>query len=494
MPNVVLAPVETLVRHTLADDAFYYFVLARHFPTPAFDAGVRTTGFHPLYWVLIGPVFRLVGGSAPIRFALLLLLAAHVGTGLVMWRVVRRHVGPGPAVAAAVWWMVDPHVRALALLGVETSLATLGVMALVWAVDASPATRRHALAVGSLVGLTFLARTDSVIVTVPIAAAWLVKSTRAIQCRRLVPTLGLSASVAAAIACPWISYLVAHGAVAAQDSQVAERLLSARRGVTWSFLAPVWHYVSGHLSYALVPWVEPGRLSPSIVDLVGITAVLATALAAAGCAGARRWLGLVAPCAGGTVALFVAYALVLHHLSAWYVLYACLATWLTVVVPVIALIAGRLGSRRWPLSLRAVSLLAAVGAVMAVGWTKQQDFEPGQLDKYRAVAAAKAGAVPAGARLGALNDGLVAYYFPGGSLDLDGVVDPQVISAIEEHGMCQFARDHHVDWVLDDPGAVKRLLALGPGLSIQPVQILPAQGHVVGERQILVELSTDDCR
>jgi len=73
-------------------------------------------------------------------------------------------------------------------------------------------------------------------------------------------------------------------------------------------------------------------------------------------------------------------------------------------------------------------------------------------------------------------------------------VDPQVISAIEEHGMCQFARDHHVDWVLDDPGAVKRLLALGPGLSIRPVQILPAQGHVVGERQILVELSTDDCR
>jgi hypothetical protein len=488
-PNVVLAPMSTLVRHTLADDAFYYFGLARHFPNPAFDAGVPTTGFHPLYWMLIGPVFRVVPGTAAIKVALVLLLAAHVGTGLVLWRLVRRHLGVVPAVGTGLTWMLEPHVRALALLGVETALVTLSLAVLLLVVDAQPVSPRRALLVGAVAGVSFLARTDSVVIVLVIVATWMIRS-RSGGLRLAVRSAGAFGAAAFAVASPWLAYLAARGAVGRQDSQVAENLLSPRHGLTWSFLGPVWQFVAGHLAYGIDPWVRPGGLPPAVEEMMIGALILGAILAVKRGTVASAWLTVAGPLASGTVLLFIAYGVVFHHLSAWYVLYAFLALWVTVVSPVLALVADAVRDCR----LEAVFAVVAAAALIAMCFATQQDFEPGQLDKYRAVENIAA-LVPPGQVMGAMNDGLVAFFHPGGSVDLDGVVDSQATDAIRQAHMCQFVRARRIAWFLDDAGALNRLLRLGPGLIADPViqTSTVLRQPVVGQVQVLARLRADGC-
>jgi hypothetical protein len=477
----------TLVRHTLADDAFYYFGLARHFPNPSFDPGVPTTGFHPLYWALIGPVFRLVPGTAPVRLALLLLLTAHVCTGAVIWRLARRHFSAPVAVGAGLTWMLDPHVRALALLGVETALVILGLAVLVLVTDAGEASYRRTAVVGLLVGACFLARTDSVIVSSIVVAAWLFRVSR--SWRDGLRRLGLLGACGLAVASPWLAYLGARGALARQDSQVAEHLLSARRGLTWSFLPSVWGFVASHLAYCLDPWSRAGTYPPMTGQLMVLVLVLCAWLGLSHCERWRDSVSATAPVLVGTVLLFTAYAVLFHHLSAWYVLYACLAAWIGVVPAALALPFASLGR-----TAASTALVVAPVALVAGTFVSQQDFAAGQLDKYRAVHALSRW-VPNGDPIGAMNDGLVSFFHPGGSVDLDGVVDRGASEALAQQRMCQFVRSRRVEWLVDDPGALARLLELGPGLLAGPViRVADATGEpVAGQVQVVARLDSSAC-
>jgi hypothetical protein len=45
-----------------------------------------TTAFHFPWWLMLAPVFRLTDGPTAVRTAVALLLAAHIVTGVVIWR------------------------------------------------------------------------------------------------------------------------------------------------------------------------------------------------------------------------------------------------------------------------------------------------------------------------------------------------------------------------------------------------------------------------
>ncbi len=134
---------------------------------------------------------------------------------------------------------------------------------------------------------------------------------------------------------------------------------------------------------------------------------------------------VAAPQVVGTTVLFGLYGVAFHHLSAWYVLYAFLALWMLVA----AAAAGVIDSLRRVVPRRVGPIMAGAACVclVAASWQVLHDFEPGQLDKLRAVADTRS--LPAGARIGAMNDGLVSFFHPGGSVDLDGVVDTRAIAA-----------------------------------------------------------------
>ena len=90
LAGLALAPPEHLVRY-LSDDAFYYFRIATHVAAghgPTFDGLTRTSGFHPLYVLLLAAAghWLVLGDSGFVSFALGLGIAAFLVTGALVGR------------------------------------------------------------------------------------------------------------------------------------------------------------------------------------------------------------------------------------------------------------------------------------------------------------------------------------------------------------------------------------------------------------------------
>src|SRR5262245_19371900 len=111
--------------YLIADDAFYYFTIARNLALghgPTFDGLAPTNGFHPLYLLLLVPIWSLwlalhVGPWVPVHVALTLLTGLDLGTGILLWRLLVR-VGLSRAAPWAIaFWFLSPFTTLVTLRG-----------------------------------------------------------------------------------------------------------------------------------------------------------------------------------------------------------------------------------------------------------------------------------------------------------------------------------------------------------------------------------------
>jgi hypothetical protein len=79
-------PVEILVEKNLPDDAYYYFILARNTiqrGSASMDGVNVTNGFHPLWWIIIMPIFGWSSTPSDLQINLALTLASILDLVLV---------------------------------------------------------------------------------------------------------------------------------------------------------------------------------------------------------------------------------------------------------------------------------------------------------------------------------------------------------------------------------------------------------------------------
>jgi len=168
--SFVFGSQEGIVAIPIVDDGYYNMTIARNVATGGgftFDGTSVTTGFHPLVVLMAAPIFAAFGGgtTAPLR----VILAAYTLLGtLLAWmiyRVVRRLSGPGPALAAVLIYATAPGILMSTLNGCDTVIGGVLLLATVWyyiaAVrnESDPPTARY-LALGMLAGSLGLARLD----------------------------------------------------------------------------------------------------------------------------------------------------------------------------------------------------------------------------------------------------------------------------------------------------------------------------------------------
>lgn len=189
----------------IPDDAFFYPEIARHLlrgQPPSIDGLSPTNGYHPLWLALIfGPTAIY---SAGYLHLLLFQVALHY-TGLFVLTAALRRLAPWvSSVVFALLAGTFPPVLISGYTLLETS-ALLLVLALnvYYLVTSDFRTSRTFLIQGALMGLLFLARTDSIFLMPPLAAIALTKSgwTRA-TLKRAVPGV-IAGSV---LAGPWLLY------------------------------------------------------------------------------------------------------------------------------------------------------------------------------------------------------------------------------------------------------------------------------------------------
>ena len=134
---IAFCDVPTLVTKTVSDDSFYYFQIARNAAAGngiTFDGVESANGFHPLWFVLLLPIYLLFGNglSAPLHAALILEAILDVGAGFFIYLLVRfltqnRMAG----ILAAAVYLLNPSVIFHSVNGLETGL-NLFCFALYW--------------------------------------------------------------------------------------------------------------------------------------------------------------------------------------------------------------------------------------------------------------------------------------------------------------------------------------------------------------------------
>ena len=128
---LITRPIETVTATTLSDDAFFYFKVAHNISQgfgSTFDGVNPANGYHPLWMLVLVPIFQWFGSSVPDvppLYALLYLsVAMNLVTAFVVARILTRFAESRWIRAfALIIWVLNPFLLYQQLNGLETSLA-----------------------------------------------------------------------------------------------------------------------------------------------------------------------------------------------------------------------------------------------------------------------------------------------------------------------------------------------------------------------------------
>jgi hypothetical protein len=173
--GMVAAPPYDRAAGLFDDDAFYYFGIARHLAAgdgSTFNGLDPTNGYHPLWQLLLVPVFAGFEGNSENRAALVAVTVLSgllfVASAAVLSRLGRVVEAPARLTVAAVPLLLAGTAGpSLWFSGMETGLLLLGLLAVALAYArtgglAAVTSARAAAGLGVLVALVVLARLDAV--------------------------------------------------------------------------------------------------------------------------------------------------------------------------------------------------------------------------------------------------------------------------------------------------------------------------------------------
>jgi hypothetical protein len=163
----------------VADDAYYYFTIARNIAAgagPSFDGLGSTNGFHPLWQLILVPIFSFDFSSiwTPVRLALSLSLLCDLMSAWLLWDAARKLFGSWVGIVASSGFLLAAPSFFLGMRGMEASLSCLCVCLAVFTLleldRRRPTNFQRIAAQGLVLGFCGLARTDQ-LVTIGLAMA-----------------------------------------------------------------------------------------------------------------------------------------------------------------------------------------------------------------------------------------------------------------------------------------------------------------------------------
>jgi hypothetical protein len=467
----------------VADDAFYYFNIARHVAAghgATFDGLAATNGFHPLWLLLLTPVFALTGalraGSwVGVHLALSLCALLDVASGALLWRLLRRLGSPRGAHWATAVWFLSPVTVLLSLRGMESALTVTLFAVWLWVVawafeDGAPDVRRGAL-VGIVTGLAFLARTDNgPLLGLSLALITLGSgfANRGVW-RRSLGFFVAAGVTALAIALPWFVWNLTtfgtpwqvSGAAKLANPQIFGHVpagLGHRLRYLGAFVWVPAYFAAGEsmrhrAAFTLFAWagwlVLAAHLPFFVLALVRSRATVLRPLA----------LGLL----GYLAAHAVVYALVLRTYVVWYA---------TVPIFILVFLAGGVAAGEllerlrapWRAALGVVAAAAGI-AILAQYFTATKIVPRGEEWVVRPILTKIATRAPGARTVGVFNAGAAGYFAPEIGpftvVNLDGLVNNPAVEAWREGRYYEYL-DRNVDVVINDADGTLNFL-LGPG-------------------------------
>ncbi len=468
-------PIELLVEKNLPDDAYYYFVLARNtiqLNRVSMDGINVTNGFHPLWWIVLLPIFggSSAGSNLPISIALTLaslldLVSIWIIAQLAVSLTHRWYLG----IMAAWLYATNPFVILQITNGLETAIGILALLIFLllmnkWLADA--ANNKLAILVGVSGGMMFLARSDSIFLLgfALLAAMWFRQN-----CAGFFGAV-LAGATAFLTALPWLiwSRLVVGSWL--QESGIAVPYAIRTRVALEQ--GPGILVILKESLLQLVSW--PIFIRGDFSGLPFFVGYGLWALAVVGLiirwrrSGNRLEIARLLPLIGSGLALVVAHAGFRWYPRPWYFVPSSIAFALAFV----------LAAKRFLSTPRRIYLATLAFTVYFVisGYVFWQiGYYPWQ----REMLAANnwlADNIPPHSNVASFNSGIFTYYNDFRVTNLDGVVNHQAYQAVRDRQILEYLRRSDVDYLIDTDWAIweeyAQFMGNASSISLEEIGIL----------------------
>lgn len=443
----------------IADDAFYYFkVVANliHTHRLTYDGDGLTNGFHPLWLMLITPLYTAAGnGEDFVLRVQWLSLCLQVSSVVVLYFTLQRlRASVWIAFAGSAMFALHATFIDFQFNGLETALNNLVLLGLLNAfitVYTQPALplRRH-LFFGAMAAAAFLARTDNAIALIVLFAAlgW-----TALPGWHWLKTLG-SGVLALALVLPWLLWNEYHFGSIVQTSGQVESAPYGPLPFSWmGFVGKlVFAPLQVHASTA-----ELARLFvlPAFSQVLALLILIAWFYCLAVLLVSQRSTPALQAVAIFSFAVFMVFcyhAGIRHFVRSWY--YIPATTALMLAAYALAVFAEH---NHNVLTRRAAhcSLALWLATVAWYHWPGKLTGTVTGPSPHREVATWLDTHTPPNAVIGSMNSGILSYLTHRTVINLDGVMDARSLQARREKREPDYIHERGIQYLVDNDGALR---------------------------------------
>ncbi len=468
-------PAEVLIPKAASDDMFYYLSIARNIAEgygATTDRENATNGFHPLWAILLVPVFKLVHDGSELQWALCLLTLFSVLTAWFIYKILRVSCGEMPSFVAAVLWLCCPYTVLVALAGVEAPLFALVAAVASYCYLRLKLREVHEgallprwISLGIVMGAAVLARVDGALLAVVIFADSLIGKKRSSVPvgTRLLQSCSYGAACALVIL-PWCVWSYLRTGFVFQTSGRAiyhqqHAVFRAQYGNAGAF-----PYAIGWLANVLSNMQGAFRSVMALCGvpvfafstLIALCLFMLIAIAVANRPLFHAWRERIAAfnflfCYG--LLIFLLYCAYLWYSQDWYyysmVFVACILGGCFFDLLDQWLHSGHVRFLRVPLWTAFLLCAICFCSYQSSLWWKN-GIRGWQIDMYRAALWVKEN-VPKDARIGSFNSGILAYYCPQTVINLDGVANGAAFRAVTEGKIFSYVRGQKIGYIVEPP-------------------------------------------
>ena len=438
-----------LLRSLLVDDAYYYYVVVQNILQGhgvVFNVGIVTNGFHPLYALLLLPLFSFFfsyGVNVPIYASLVLLSLFHVGTALFIYLIGKRLSSEGPGLLGAFMWLFSPYVLFVSLMGVEAALQIFFISALVYMmVSRRGLGRIDSVLIGLLLALSFLSRVDSAFLVLGtfLVLFWRYQKQKTVT----LENIGIVALVSGLIVLPWLAWSFLQFGSIMPMSGVAFRhlrLISPEPYLLKS-LFTVYTSLSFVSQFFVFSFSRIQEVVVSIFVLGFCSAFLFLHERGRFILKKLNFLFI------GSVFYYLSYWFYQIGMRDWYSLYTCFLV--ALIFPPALFHFLRKKPRR--IVIIGLAILFLMGGVLMY----QHGNAPQEKTKWAAAQYIDEH-LPEDVVIGSFNTGVYQYYARQEIINLDGVVNPEAYYALRDHRIEEYILEKGISYLIDEDSAVRGL-------------------------------------
>ncbi len=442
-----------LITTVLPDDAFYYFDIARSIVAghgSTFNGIDPTNGFHPLWLLVLLPIFKFFYTTAaditPIRIVLLLAVVLNTMTALFVLRILARFSkSRWVRSLGMIVWMLNPFLLYETLNGLETALAlcVFSIFVLLALRNEEGSSNSYWLT-GLVGGFMVLARIDMVFYLAAYGA-WLLFRKGWREWKHELRTAFTAGCFAAIPIVPWFVWNVLNfhmllTGAAGMESMVNHQLIIQDHGPSFLQLLKAVVYNTQY----------------SLNGLFQLTGMLSIAFAAIGAAVTLVMVRMIIVPKRiaeftithylflGFLVLFIADASIRWTVRSWY--FVSFEIFLAILFVVVADTIFRhiTHKRLWACIIVGLMLFS-----FYVDWSKNIREQFASQSQMYAAAQWESANLPAGSSIGVFNAGIQEYFSSRIIVDLDGLVNNNVFGAMQRRSLWQYIKSDKITYIAD---------------------------------------------